>query len=303
MSNTSIEFSRDLLAQKTHQFAIETRHIPPNNIDPPAAHFHDFYEILYYYQGARHLTVNNSSATLNGDTVAFIAPYKFHRTSNADHHGCKRILINFTYDFIRDFDDIFDNRLLTCFHAPANTITFSAQQTAMLRELFQLLLYEHSSQRDSYAPHLVKTALIQLLLFSSRTLSNTASAVSSTTASAYYSKILNIADFIKNNYRQKISLDLLADTFSINKYVLSREFKRIMDMSFVDYVNQVRISTAQALLLNSSSSITSVAYDCGFDSLVHFERTFKKQTQMTAQEYIRANRIKAKPTVPDKKGG
>ena len=70
--------------------------------------------------------------------------------------------------------------------------------------------------------------------------------------------------------------------------MISREFKRIMDMSFVDYVNNVRINTAQALLLSSNSNITTIAYECGFDSLVHFERTFKK-------DYMKKNRIKSKP--------
>lgn len=296
MSNGNIKFSKDLFEKKEfRQFAMETRHIKPNNIDPATTHFHDFYEILYYYQGARNLTVNNTSAVLNENTIAFIAPYKFHRTSNADNNGCKRILINFTYDFIQDLDNEFDNMLLTCFHAPTNTITFSAQQSTMIRELFQSLLYEHSSKKDSYSPHIVKTMLVQLLLFSSRTISNTTSAVASTTASAYYTKILDIADYIKNNYHQKISLDMLSKNFSINKYVISREFKRIMDMSFVDYVNNVRINTAQALLLSSNSNITTIAYEYGFDSLVHFERTFKKQTQMTAQDYMKKNRIKSKP--------
>lgn len=296
MSNDNIKFSRDLFERKeVRQFAMETRHIKPNNIDPSTTHFHDFYEILYYYQGSRNLTVNNTTAVLNENTVAFIAPYKLHKTSNADNNGCKRILINFTYDFIQNLDDKFDNMLLTCFHSPTNAITFSAQQSTMIRELFQSLLYEYSSKKDAYSPHIVTTMLVQLLLFSSRTISNTTSAITSTTASAYYTKILNIADYIKNNYQQKISLDLLSEKFSINKYVISREFKRIMDLSFVDYVNSIRINSAQALLLNSNSNITAIAYECGFDSLVHFERTFKKQTQMTAQDYMKKNRIIDKP--------
>ena len=69
MSNGNIKFSKDLFEKKEfRQFAMETRHIKPNNIDPATTHFHDFYEILYYYQGARNLTVNNTSAVLNENT-------------------------------------------------------------------------------------------------------------------------------------------------------------------------------------------------------------------------------------------
>ncbi len=291
MSN-NIKYSKDLFeTEESDQFAIATRHITPNTADPARTHFHDFYEILYYYQGSRNLTVNNTTAILNELTIAFIGPYKFHKTSKVDNNGCKRILINFTYDFIRDLDNEFDNKLLTCFNSPTNTITFSSNQSAVFRELIQSLLYENNTKKDSYSIHMVKTILSHLLLLSSRSISGSSADLSNNTVSAYYSKILDIADFIKNNYQQKITLDFLSREHFIDKYVLSREFKRIIGVSFVDYLNSVRINVALSLLLDSNNNITTIAYDCGFNSLVHFERTFKKHTNMTAMEYIKNNRI------------
>ncbi|MFD2726459.1 helix-turn-helix domain-containing protein [Hyunsoonleella rubra] len=46
--------------------------------------------------------------------------------------------------------------------------------------------------------------------------------------------------------------------------------------SFVTFLNKTRIESACHYLLTSNLSIKDIAYSCGFDSISHFNRTFKR---------------------------
>lgn len=92
---------------------------------------------------------------------------------------------------------------------------------------------------------------------------------------------------IEKNYMYDLPLDLLADIAGYSKYHFSRIFKQYIGMSHTDYVNRVRINTAQKLLLNPDISITEVAMSSGFTSITSFNRVFKDIKHCTPSEFKR----------------
>jgi AraC-like DNA-binding protein len=61
-------------------------------------------------------------------------------------------------------------------------------------------------------------------------------------------------------------------------------------MNVTDYVNAKRISLAKERLLESDDSVSLIAERCGFESLPHFHRIFKKITGQTPGAYKRGQR-------------
>ncbi len=68
-----------------------------------------------------------------------------------------------------------------------------------------------------------------------------------------------------------------------------RWFKKITGNTFVNYLNKARIERACQLLLNTKMAITEVCFSVGFDSLSHFNRTFKKIKHLNPREYRKSN--------------
>ncbi|GHV50120.1 AraC family transcriptional regulator [Spirochaetia bacterium] len=66
-----------------------------------------------------------------------------------------------------------------------------------------------------------------------------------------------------------------------------RRFRKKTGMTFVEYLNGVRINNAKKLLQQSKMYVDDIAYECGFNSISFFNRKFKKQTGMTPLEYRR----------------
>ncbi len=82
-----------------------------------------------------------------------------------------------------------------------------------------------------------------------------------------------------------ISLKQISQDIPINYFWLSRLFKRKVGISFTEYLNKEKCKRAQKLLLYSNKNITDIAFDCGFNSVQHFERVFKKMFGITPNKF------------------
>ncbi len=102
---------------------------------------------------------------------------------------------------------------------------------------------------------------------------------------ALYSSIIdNIIHYINENINEDITLQMIAEKFSINPSYLSRVFKAATEQGFVKYVTGLKVAKARDLLENSSMEIADIAHGLGFSDQQYFNRVFKKTTEMTPNE-------------------
>lgn len=285
-------YSADLLVHN-QDFAIERMSGISMPEDTAISHIHKFYEILYVYSGEKKLTLNNSVvSTLDFDNIAFIAPYQFHKTQGKNNAHFKRILINFTYNFIKTDDDLLNQAMLSCFNTPSGVISFTTSQVRDMKDIFQNLLLEYNSKNDAFSEHIIKNHLRQLLLSASRAATENKEIESYTTYhSSYYTIIRDISIYIKDNYQSKISLGLISDIFGISRYTISREFPHVIGTSFSTYLNNIRIRKSANLLIKTNKKIADIAHECGYNSIKHFNRMFKAQFNMSPTEYRKQSRL------------
>ncbi|MEQ8926714.1 MAG: helix-turn-helix domain-containing protein [Fulvivirga sp.] len=114
-------------------------------------------------------------------------------------------------------------------------------------------------------------------------------------------KNINLDDEQAENYKSKIlvyykakspyldneySLSKLSEELNIPKHLLSLLFGSKLKMSFVDFTNSYRVEKAKEILKESPNfTVSSVAFDCGFNSLSSFNQAFKKFTKTTPSKY------------------
>ena len=98
-------------------------------------------------------------------------------------------------------------------------------------------------------------------------------------------KIKDIIKYIEENYRKAISIDEIAAVCNFSASHFMKYFKKVMGRSFVDYLNDYRLSMASRLLLSSTDSILEIATDCGYENLSYFNRLFKKKYGITPSAY------------------
>ena len=97
----------------------------------------------------------------------------------------------------------------------------------------------------------------------------------------------DVKEYLDVHYRERISLDALAERFYINKFYLSRLFKSQFGVSASNYVLQARITRAKWMLRFSGLSVEEIGRECGMSDANYFSRIFKKVEQMTPGEFRR----------------
>jgi YesN/AraC family two-component response regulator len=100
-----------------------------------------------------------------------------------------------------------------------------------------------------------------------------------------YHKIQQAVRFINDNYRTDISHDAVAWEARMSPAHFSRIFKKVMGLSYQDYLNSRRITKAKTLLRTSAQSVTEIAVFLGFADLTGFGRIFKKLTRHTPSAF------------------
>ena len=90
--------------------------------------------------------------------------------------------------------------------------------------------------------------------------------------------------YLNEHWRQKPSLDNIAEALSINKTYLSSQFNRVTGRSISQYLNELKVNWAEILLKSTSLSISDISYLCGFDDASYFAKVYKKWKGHTAQE-------------------
>lgn len=82
-----------------------------------------------------------------------------------------------------------------------------------------------------------------------------------------------------------ISLQEVADKANLSKEAFCRFFKLRTRKTFTQYLQQLRISEAQKLLLETDFSIASIAFQVGFENLSYFNRAFKSISGTTPRNF------------------
>lgn len=98
-------------------------------------------------------------------------------------------------------------------------------------------------------------------------------------------KVDEVASYIIGHYDNRLSLEMIADHFYVNKCYLSRIFKEVSGFTVNEYINMIRIRRARELLSGSSMSITEVSESVGYENITYFERVFNQYTQTSPSRY------------------
>lgn len=102
--------------------------------------------------------------------------------------------------------------------------------------------------------------------------------------------IRQVKELIHNNYNKPISLSQVANQVHLSPAYLSRLFKQRTGQSFIDYLTQVRVNEAKALLLAEDKTIDQIASAVGFNNNSYFTAVFKKREGVTPSEFRQRRR-------------
>lgn len=100
--------------------------------------------------------------------------------------------------------------------------------------------------------------------------------------------IKNAIDYIRENYKNPLTIDELAGVGHMSAGHFCRLFKKYTFKTPVQYINGVRLSAAMDMLLRTDRKVLDIAFDAGFNSLSYFIGVFKESLGCTPTEFRRS---------------
>lgn len=98
-------------------------------------------------------------------------------------------------------------------------------------------------------------------------------------------RIDKIISFINSNYTRNLRLNEIAEMANMNPSAFCRYFKDNTGQTLLQYIMDMRVGYACKLLAIGEMDISQIAIECGFDSITHFNRTFKLLVKLTPTQY------------------
>lgn len=246
-------------------------------------HYHNDYELIFILEGKIELKINHTTYILEKNSLVFI--------NNMEQHGYrvleypyKRYVIMMKPDFLQSavnepvLTSIFQLRPDHFNHL----LNVPEQEVSNLSHFFNCMYRESKGNKDFRDTNL-KLLLYQLLISIYR-ISNQHFPMANLNKSMNQ-LITSIQNYIEEHYMEDLSLKDISKLFYTDMYYLCHIFKNVTGSTFKSYLIKQRISKAKDLLAYTEDHITQVGFDCGFNNINHFIRTFKKMLGITPHQY------------------
>ena len=262
----------EILFVTTKDFFVEiyTLMSPQNHM-----HHHHSYEIYYILDGEREYFIGDKFFNVSSGDLVWVPKDMLHRTCGK---GATRFLIYFTDSFIQKYLSEEAAERLLCkepfVFRPENKVE------SEFRNMFYELLKEYEKGDSDYDEFIINRIMADLLYFIY-------------SQKNYYKEISvkpnlrmhHIVKYINDHYSEDICMQDMANMFGVTKNHFCHVFSRYMGVTFITYLNTVRIKAACDLLKKDSDSILDVSNKCGFCSSHYFYKVFKEEKGMSPSEY------------------
>jgi AraC-like DNA-binding protein len=213
------------------------------------------------------------------------------------HTVCKVLSFSYSYNVLFSYKS--NNsafQMLNEFLDPSRPLTLFniSDEVFYMLENYAAILLEIQSDCLPHSILIYQYLMNSLLLILARTysISQPPKKQSSKEVSSRLFIIENVKYFISQNYSDDVSLSNIADFVFTNPTYLSRIFKETTGIGLSAYINQVRITKAKQLLLDTNDLIIDIAVACGFNYIPHFNFTFKELEGMTPTQFRKAHKNK-----------
>jgi AraC-like DNA-binding protein/CheY-like chemotaxis protein len=97
--------------------------------------------------------------------------------------------------------------------------------------------------------------------------------------------IRRVLDFLDTHVTDVPALTELAVMAAMSRSHFSRTFHAVVGMPLRDYVRDLRLKRAHALLLTAKLSLTNIAVESGFYDLPHFDKAFRHRLGMSPNQF------------------
>lgn len=235
-------------------------------------HNHPFAELFYVTRGNGKFLVNSEVYNVKEDDMVVVNANVTHTEARINDEPFEYIAMGIDGVAFNSLGSHFDSNVsIHNYHDYKHEILF----------YIKVILSEASNQEENYQE--ICNKLLDILIINMLRRTNIALEVK---PEEFLNKHYHfVKQYIDNNFHKEITLDHLAELTHTSKYYLAHVFKRDSGFSPIQYLNHVRLSEAQKMLINTDYSITQISQLLGYSTPSYFSQAFSNKFKRSPLDY------------------
>ena len=234
--------------------------------------YRDYYGISYTVSGHRKFIMPHMIGFLNNGSVGMTPKNIYHRTSFVDNTPYERFVLKFTDNAVNPLLDIIGiKQFEELYSYPVYNFTPDIQMK--IYGIFCDMLYEYEHYKKE-SDLILRGMLYNLIMTIIRF--HQPSNPTDIELSKADTSILKAIKYMENNFLNDPSLTETAAYINFSPAHFSRLFKKVIGVSYSEYLNYIRVEMGRNLLLTTNLSIGEIAQLSGFNNSNYFCNVMKK---------------------------
>lgn len=254
-------------------------------------HWHREMEILYVSRGVMEVKIEGNSYIAEEGDILFISPNQLHGAVSYNNSPCAFFAIVFDSFFIEShFSDLIQQSYIdSIIESPSKHIMHATNELPNIADLrnYVVKIIDEFALKEPFFELSLKAYLLlffkNLYINKEKLFRHDQYTDSKNELNSY--KCKKIVLYLEENYKNRITLEEISAHIGFSKEHFCRFFKKNFRMSFITYLNQMRVKKAEYLLLNTNLKVIDIALESGFEDSNYFTSIFKKETNMTPTDY------------------
>lgn len=232
-----------------------------------------YLSVVQAVEGSYDISISNGEVYNTEAKGFFIAPSDVRQdiVHNVDKKTnnmvCRWVFLNIRINDLYNFDDLYDLPVIL---------------PKELAEEMSLLFDKLFASEDSFDEYVCYYEIVRLL-----------SKIAIKKVNSDISGIEDALKYIKLNYKNKISVEDIANSVNLSASYLFSVFKKQTGVSPIVYLNNYRLSLAADMLIKTNKSITEISQTVGIFDSIYFNKLFKKSYHISPSAYREIFREKA----------
>lgn len=219
--------------------------------------WHEDIELLYCTGGCGEAIINSEHVPMSEGTITIINPNKIHYLAPESEILQFKVLI-------------IDSKFLKASGININKMDFENSIVDEKAAIFYEMLVDAYESKEPFSNVAANGLALSLMAHICNFYSFEKK------QSADEDKIIKAIEYVRENFKENISVDDVAEYAGFSRYYFSRKFKQITGFSVNEYIQMFRCREAHAMLETHKYSVTEVAAECGFSDASYFTKVYRK---------------------------
>jgi len=251
-------------------------------------HYHPEYEIVCVLSGSGSRHVGNHFSNYEDGDLVLIGPNLPHAGFGLNSHGLHEEIV------VQIKEDVLKNSVLS---RPEMAIVSTLLEKSKYGICFtghtKLYITKNLKKFLKLSPFDKLIELLRILhsmaMSEDYELLNPSSALSNLTRKNN-GRLQEILAYVEKHYNDDIDIKKAASIANLSIPSFCNYFKKLMNFTYTDFINQYRIQRA-CIMLQQEKTINEISFQCGFNNVTYFNKVFKTIMKKTPSEYKKASKL------------